>query len=310
MSVIIERMPHWRVGAIDITGVAKETAREVSDDDVSGLSAEMAYHAILALFPFLLFLTGLTAVIDNVFSVGNLTDRIVDKASQVMPDDAVSVIRSFTDEVVHAQGGTAILLGLAGALWASSSGISSAMKALNRAYDVHEDRGFVRRKLVALALAVLFGGLMLAAAILIATGAIMAGGIGEALGWEDQFVRLWNWLTLPVALLLVTLAVALLYWLAPNTGHQFRWITPGAVLFTLGWLIASIGFAFYVSNFASYNRTYGSIGAVIILLVWLYWTNFILLVGGELNAVLARRHDEEYRDEQGSQPRSGSAASP
>jgi membrane protein len=310
MSVISRRMPHWRVGGVDITGVAKETVREVSDDDVSGLSAEMAYHTILALFPFLLFLTGLTAVIDNVFSVGNLTDRIVDKASQVMPEDATSVIRSFTDEVVHAQGGTAIVIGLVGALWASSSGIGSAMKALNRAYDVHEDRGFVRRKLVALALTILFGGLMLLAAILIATGAIMAGGIGEALGWEDQFVRLWNWLTLPVALLLVTLAVALLYWLAPNTGHQFRWITPGAVLFTLGWLVASLGFAFYVSNFGSYNRTYGSIGAVIILLIWLYWTNFLLLVGGELNAVLARRHDEEYREEQGSQPRSGSRANP
>jgi membrane protein len=195
MSIITERVPHWRIGGVDVTGVVEETAREVSDDDVSGLSAEMAYHTILAIFPFLLFLTGLTAIVDNVFAVGNLTDQIVEKASQVMPDDATSVLRSFTDEVVHAQGGTAIVIGLVGALWASSSGIGSAMKALNRAYDVREDRGFVRRKLVALALTILFGGLMLSAAMLIATGAIMAGGIGEALGWEDQFVRLWNWLT-------------------------------------------------------------------------------------------------------------------
>ncbi len=151
---------------------------------------------------------------------------------------------------------------------------------------------------------------MLAAAMLVATGAIMAGGIGEALGWESQLVRLWNWLTLPAALLLVTVAVALLYWLAPNTGHQFRWITPGAVLFTTGWVIASLAFAYYVANFASYNRTYGSIGAVIILLVWLHWTSFILLVGGELNAVLARRHDAEYQREEGSAPASGSRAQP
>jgi len=310
MAILIERLPHWRVGEVDVTGVAKETAREVGDDDVPGLSAEMAYHAILALFPFLLFLTGLTSLIDNVFSVGNLTDRIVDKAAQVMPEDATSVIRSFTQEVVNADGGIAIVLGLIGTYWASSSAIGSAMKALNRAYDVQEDRGFVRRKLVALGLTLLFGGLMLGAAMLVATGGLIAGGLGEALGWEEQVVRLWNWLTLPAALLLVTVAVALLYWLAPNTGHQFRWITPGAALFTVGWVIASLAFAYYVANFASYNRTYGSIGAVIILLVWLYWTNFLLLVGGELNAVLARRHDEDYQQENASIPNSGSRAQP
>jgi len=310
MAIIIDRLPRWRVGEVDVTGVAKETIREVSDDDVSGLSAEMAYHTILALFPFLLFLAGLTSLIDNLFRVGNLTDRIVDKAAQIMPEDATSLLRSFTEEVVNADGGIAIAIGLGGALWASSSAIGSAMKALNRAYDVEEDRGLVRRKLVSLGLTVLFGGLMLAAAILIATGGIIAGGVGEAFGWESQLVRLWNWLTLPAALALVTFAVALLYWLAPNTGHQLRWITPGAVLFTIGWVVASLAFAYYVANFASYNRTYGSIGAVIILLVWLYWTNFLLLVGGELNAVLARRHDEAYRQENGSRASSGSRAQP
>ncbi|MEX0749198.1 MAG: YihY/virulence factor BrkB family protein [Dehalococcoidia bacterium] len=310
MAIIGERLQHLRVGEFDVTGIARETAREVADDDVSGLSAEMAYHAILAIFPFLLLLAGLTSIVDNVFSVGNLTDRIVDKAAQVMPEDAVSVIRSFTQEVVNADGGIAIVVGLVGSLWAASSVIGSAMKALNRAYDVKEDRGLVRRKLIALALTFVFGGLMLAAAMLVATGGIIAGGVGEAVGWESQFVRLWNWVTLPAALMLVVLAVALLYWLAPNTGHQFRWITPGAALFAIGWVIASLAFAFYVANFASYNRTYGSIGAVIILLVWLYWTNFLLLVGGELNAVLARRHDEEYQRESGSQPRSGSRAQP
>lgn len=310
MAAWIGRLPHWRVGQVDLTDVARETIKEVGDDDVSGLSAEMAYHAILALFPFLLLLTGLTAIIDNIFPVGDLTQRIVDKASQVMPDDATSLLESFTTEVVNSQGTTAIVIGLVGSLWAASSAVGAAMKALNRSYDVTEDRGFVRRKVVALGLTLLFGGLMLAAALLIATGTFMASAIGDALGWEGQVIRLWNWVTIPVALLLVTLAVALLYWLAPNTGHAFAWITPGAVLFTLGWVIASLGFAFYVSNFASYNRTYGSIGAVIILLVWLYWSNFILLVGGELNAVLARRHDEEYQRENGAAEKSGSRAQP
>lgn len=299
MAMVLDRIPHWRVGKVDVGGVAKETLQEVSDDDVPGLAAEMAYHSMLALFPFLLLLAGLTSLVDNVFDVGDLTQRIVDKASNVMPDDATSLLESFTREVVNSDGGFAIIVGVIGATWAASSAMGGAMKALNRAYDVKEGRGFVRKKLVSIALTIMFGGLVLVSAMLIATGRFMAGGIGDALGWESQFVLLWNWLTVPAALVLMTIAVALLYWLAPNTGHEFRWITPGAVLFVLGWTLGSILFAMYVSRFGSYNRTYGSLGAVIILLVWLYWTNFILLVGGELNAVLARRHDREYRQEQG-----------
>jgi membrane protein len=139
----------------------------------------------------------------------------------------------------------------------------------------------------------------------------MAGGIGEALGWEREFVALYNWGTLPLALLMVMVGVALLYWLAPNTGHSIVWISPGAVLFIVGWVLASIGFAIYLSQFGSYNRTYGSIGAVIVLLVWLYWTSFLLLVGGELNSVLARRHDAEYRAEDRRRPAGeGSKAQP
>jgi membrane protein len=311
MAAILGRLPEVRVGRVDLTAIAKETIREVADDDVPGLAAEMAYHSILAIFPFLLFLAGLTSIIDNLFGVGNLTDRIVNKAAQVMPEDATSLLRSFTGEVVNSQGTYAIVFGLVGSLWAASAAIGSAMKALNRAYDVKEDRGFVRRKLIALALTLVFGGFLLMAAILIGSGGVMAGGIGRALGWQGEFVALWDWLTLPAALLLVLAGVATLYWLAPNTGHQLAWITPGALLFVISWFVASLAFAFYISNFGAYNRTYGSLTAVIILLVWLYYTNMLLLIGGELNAVLARRHDAEYRGEQGRRPATaGSKASP
>lgn len=305
MAAILEKLPEWQVGKLDVTSIAKETIREVSDDDVSGLAAEMAYHSILALFPFLLFLAGLTSIIDNLFGVGNLTDRIVEKAAHVMPEDATTLLRSFTQEVVNSQGAGAILFGFAGAVWAASSAVGSAMKGLNRAYDVKEDRGFIRRKLVALALTVFFGGFVLAAAMLIATGQFMAGGVGNALGWHHEFVVAWNVLTIPVALALVTAGVAMLYWLAPNTGHQFRWVTPGALLFVVGWALASVAFTIYISRFSSYNRTYGALSAMIILLVWLYWSNLLLLIGGELNAVLARRHDAEYKGEQGNRPAAG-----
>ncbi len=311
MAAILEKLPEWQVGRLDITSIAKETIREVGDDDVTGLAAEMAYHSILAIFPFLLFLAGLTSIIDNLFGVGNLTDQIVEKASHVMPEDATSLLRSFTQEVVNSQGAGAIVFGLVGAIWSASSAVGSAMKALNRAYDVKEDRGFVRRKLTAIALTIFFGSFILAAALLIGTGQFAAGGIGHALGWRSEFVLVWNWLTLPVAFLLVTAAVTALYWLAPNTDHEFKWITAGALLFAIGWAIASIAFAVYISNFASYNRTYGALSAMIILLVWLYWSNLLLLIGGELNAVLARRHDPDYKAEQGNRPQgSGSQAQP
>lgn len=305
MTMVIERIPRWRVGNVEVGDVAKETIREVGDDDVPGLAAEMAYHSILAVFPFLLFLAGLTAVVNSVFPVGDLTQRIVDKASKVMPDDAVSLIRSFTDELVHSKGTGAVVFGLVGAIWAASAAIGAAMKALNRAYDVKEDRGFLHRKLVAIGLTLMFGGFILAAALLIATGQFVARRIGEAFGWSNAIIMLYNWATLPSALVLVTIAVAVLYWLAPNTGHEFRWVTPGALLFVVGWVLASVAFAFYVSNFGAYNRTYGSIGAVIILLIWLYWSNLLLLIGGELNAVLARRHDPAYIAEEGAKPEGG-----
>jgi membrane protein len=311
MTAIFEKLPDVHVGRLDLTDVAKETVKELSDDDVSGLAAEMAYHSILAIFPFLLFLAGLTSIIQPLFGVGNLTDRIVEKASHVMPDDATSLLRSFTSEVVHSQGWGAITFGLIGSLWASSATVGVAMKAFNRAYDVKEDRGFVKRKLVAIALTVGFALFLIAATILIATGSIMAGGIGHALGWRSEFVQLWNWLTLPAALALVICAVGMMYWLAPNTKHEFKWVTPGALLFAVGWIVASLLLALYISKFGSYNRTYGSLGAVIVLLVWLYWTNMLVLIGGELNAVLAKREDPAYRREQGSRPTdAGSKAQP
>jgi membrane protein len=311
MAAILERLPDVHVGRVDVSGIAKDTIAEVSDDDVPGLAAEMTFHALLSIFPFLLFLAGLTSIIDNVFGVGNLTDRIVNQASHVMPEDATSLLRSFTGEVVNSQGTWAIVIGLLGALWASSSAVGAAMKALNRAYDVKENRGFIKRKVVALALTVLFTGVIVVAALLLALGPLMAGGIGEALGWRQEFVTAWNWLTFPAALALVTLAVAILYALAPATDHQWRWITPGAALFVVGWVIASVVFTLYVSNFGSYNRTYGSLAAVIILLLWLYWSNMLLLIGGELNAVLARRNDPEYRAENGrKRPAAKSAAQP
>ncbi|HZP57103.1 MAG TPA: YihY/virulence factor BrkB family protein [Dehalococcoidia bacterium] len=310
MAAILDRLrvPEVRVGRFDLTRIVRDTVREVGDDDVPGLAAEMAYHAILAVFPFLLFLAGLTSIINHFVGVGDVTQRMVDRAGDVLPDDATSLLRSFTDSVVYSRGGPAFAFGLLGSLWASSAAIGTAMKALNRAYDAREERSFLRRKAVALGLTVTFSALIIAASALLATGGLMAGGIGRAFGWDDQFVRLWNWLSFPIALALVTLAVAILYWRAPSAKHSFAWITPGSLLFVVGWVGASLAFVAYIANFGSYNKTYGSIAAVIILMVWFYWSSLLLLVGGEVNAVLARRHDDEFRRAEGATSRAGAGS--
>ncbi|HXK34500.1 MAG TPA: YihY/virulence factor BrkB family protein [Dehalococcoidia bacterium] len=295
MAVVIDRIPHWRVNGVDVTAIAKETAREVADDDVSTLAAAMTYHVILAIFPFLLFLAGVTSIIDTLFGVPDLTERITDQAAKRLPDDATSVIEGFTEDVVRAQGGAAIGLGLVGALWAASSAMKFAMKAMNRAYDVEDDRPFLRKQVMGVVLTLLFGGLVLGAGALFASGRFLAGGLGEVLGWESAFVMLWNIATPVLAVALILLAVALFYYLAPNADLKFQLVSPGSLLFLVGWLIFTFGFAWYASNFGSYNRVYGSIGAVIILLIWIYWSNMLLLIGAELNAAVARRYDAEYR---------------
>jgi membrane protein len=312
MAAVLDKLPQWHVGRTNVTEVVKDLVAEFSDDDVTGLAGEMAFRALLALAPFLLFLVGLAAILNNFFAVGDITDRLVERAEDVMPEDAVGVFESMLNQVVESQGLGAAAFGLIAALWAASAAIDVAMKGFNRAYDVKEDRGFIRRKAVSLGLTAIFGGFILASILLIATGRIFAGAAGEAFEMEGTALTLYNWFSIPAALVLVTIGVAMLYWLAPNTDSKFRWISPGAVVFVIAWAAASLIFGEYVSRFGDYNETYGAIGAVIILLLWLYWSSIVLFAGMEINAVLARRYDDEYLDDKDERPESpaGSQANP
>jgi membrane protein len=312
MAAVLDKIPEWHVGKFNVTELVKDTIAEFSDDDVTGLAGEMAFRALMALAPFLLFLVGLTAILNNFFAVGDITDRLVERAEEVMPEDAAGVFGSMLDQVVESQGLGAAAFGLVAAFWAASAAIDVAIKGFNRAYDVKEDRGLIRRKAISLGLTAIFGGFILASILLITMGRIFAGAAGEAFDMEGTALTLFSWLSIPAALVLVTIAVAVLYWLAPNTGARLRLISPGAVVFVIGWVVASLIFGEYISRFGDFNETYGAIGAVIVLLLWLYWSSIVLFVGVEVNAVLARRHDDEYLDEKGERPESpaGSQAKP
>lgn len=292
MAAVLDKIPAWRVGRLDVTGLGKATVQEVLADDVMGLAAQMSYHAILAMFPFLILVAGITSLVDQGFGL-HISTSITDQTSGVLPSDLQSVLKRFTDQLSVASGSWfAIAFGLAGALYTASSAVKAAVKSLNRAYDV-KPRSFIPANVVAVALTVGFALLMLGATLLLGSGAWLAGGVGSLVGWGGAFTALWNVLAPLLAMLLVVAAASLLYSLGPNTDIELRYVLPGALLFVIGWIVFSIGFGFYIGNFASYNKVYGSIAAVIVLLVWLYWTNALLLIGGELNAVLQRRIDAE-----------------
>jgi membrane protein len=293
---ILDRLPDWSIGDLNLKRLAKETVGQIGDNDLPGLAAEMAFHTALAFFPFLLFLAGLTAVLDQVFGIEDFTDRVITQLGEILSEDATDGARSVVDEVRESRGTGALVFGLLGALWAGSAVIGSAIKGLNRIYDRKETRGMLPRKLLSIGLAIVFSSLLLASVILVGTGELIASTTSDELGAGGAVESIIAVLAWPLAILLVVIAVALLYWLGPAGDKQFRWVTPGAAIFALGWLVASAVFALYISNFSTYNATYGSLGAVIILLVWFHWSNFLLLMGAQVNALIENIRDGPTND--------------
>jgi membrane protein len=242
------------------------------------------------LFPFFIFLAALAGFVTHIFDIQNPTDRIINTIGDTLPSDVTSVIRTQLEGVVNSRNAALLSVGLVGTLWAASSGVGSLMKAMNRAYGVRETRPAWERYLLALGLTA-FAGLMIVAAFLFlvvwqASGTKIADKTGLS-GVAAALLPLVRW---PVAIVVILLASGIVYRVAPNASLSFRRILPGTVLFTAVWLVTTDLFGLYVSHFASYNSTYGTLGSVVILLVWFYLTAFILLVGAELNAVLEQRH--------------------
>jgi len=271
-------------------GVTKQIVKKIGEDDLSSLAAALAYRFFLALFPFFIFLAALAGFVTHIFDIQNPTDRIINTIGDTLPSDVTSVLRTQLEGVVNSRNAALLSVGLVGTLWAASSGVGSLMKAMNRAYGVRETRPALERYALALGLTA-FAGLMIVVAFLVlvvwqASGTKIADKMGLG-GVAAALLPLVRW---PVAIVVILLASGIVYRVAPNARLSFRRILPGTVLFTAVWLVGTELFGLYVSHFASYNSTYGTLGGVVILLVWFYLTAFILLVGAELNAVLEQRH--------------------
>lgn len=273
------RLQRW----IDL---AKTFIKKISGNDLSGLAAEMSYRFFLALFPFFIFIAAFAGFVTDVFNVDDPTDRIINAIGDTIPDDAASVLREQLDSILAGTNPGLLSIGIIGAVWAASSGVNTIIKGMNRVHDVEEKRPLWRKYLLALSLTLLAGAAVILAFLTLVVGQAAGVDIAERMGLSGAATTLFTFVRWPLAIAAILLAIAFLYWATPNKNLPFRWITPGSVLFTAGWLLATHLFGLYVSNFGSYNSTYGALGGVVILLIWLYLTSFIFLLGAQVNAVL------------------------
>jgi membrane protein len=265
----------------------KQAWAEFRRDDCTDLAAALTYYAILSMFPALLALIALLGVFGQGAST---TDTLLELVDRIGQQDAVDQLRQPITQMTESESaGFALVFGLLGAIWSASGYVGAFGRAMNRIYEVDEGRPFWKLRPLNLIITVVT--VMLAAVVLV--GLVVTGPfaeeVGATLGLADTTVLLWNIAKWPVLLVVVIVVVAVLYYATPNVQQpKFRWVSVGAILAIAIWVVASLGFGVYVSNFGSYNQTYGALGGVIILLLWLWLTNVALLLGAEVDAELER----------------------
>ena len=253
-----------------------------------GLSAELAYRWLLSIFPLAIMIAAISGFAARSLGVEDPTGQLLDAAGSSLPPEAAATLRPQLERILQNRDGALLSLGLLLSVWAAASGMKAIIKGLNRAYDVGETRPFWRQNLVALGLTLLLGAAVVGSFIALVAGQVAAQDIAASLGLQEATAWVFEVAPFPLAILALGVASWFLYWAAPAQRPAKRWAIPGVVVFVPGWIIATVAFSFYVSNFGSYSDTYGALGGVIVLMLWFYLTALILLVGGELNAVLGR----------------------
>ena len=260
---------------------------EFKDDELTDRAAALTYYGILALFPALLVLVSLLGIAGD-----SATQEVLDNVKKLAPGSARDVLTNAVEQLQARAGlGSALaVVGLVGAVWSASGYVAAFIRAANAVYDVPEGRPVWKVLPLRVGLTVVLLVLAVVSALIVVFTGSLARQAGTALGVGDTALTVWSIAKWPVLVLLVTFMIAILYWAAPNARVKgFKWISPGSLVALLIWLLASAGFAFYVANFGSYNKTYGTLAGVIIFLVWLWVTNLAILLGLEFDAELARQ---------------------
>lgn len=275
----------WKFGGLTPLKLTQVVLQKISGDELSTRSAALSYYLLGALFPMLLFLVSLVGVFAGPGS--QLRETIISGIGRLAPGSASSLVHSVIDQTFKSSSGIKLAAGILGALWAASGGISAVVTSLNVIYRTPETRPWWKQKLTVIALTLALAGLIIVALVLVLYGGKIGEAIASQIGLGKVFAITWKVLQWPVSFGAMFLSFSLVYYFAPNLEERrWYWVTPGAVVGVALWLLASIGFRVYLHFFNSYSATYGSLGAAVILMLWLYITGFAVLIGGEVNWVI------------------------
>ncbi len=289
----MSRAPADRPGPVIALGDFKRALDRFLDDLMTQWAAALTYYSLLSLFPALLF----AVAVLGYFGQQSLVTEAADYLKEVgAPPETIDAITSALESAIRERSTAAgaLILGLVTTLLGATGAFNSAGQALNRVWRVEEGRGFVKRKIVNLLWTLTLLALMLVTLVLVFLGGDLAADVLGLIGLGENAATVWAYVRWPAALLSAMLIYAIVYYAAPNVEvRDWRYITPGAAFGVPAWIIASAGFFFYVSEFASYSATYGAFAAVVILLIWLWLTNVVLLFGAELNAVVDLRREPD-----------------
>ncbi|MDQ2733889.1 MAG: YihY/virulence factor BrkB family protein [Pseudomonadota bacterium] len=270
------------IKGVPVKQFGKELFSEIGEDNIFNGAAALAYYLTLAIFPAMIFVMAMIAYLP----IANVDQAIMNMLRQAMPPSAAQMFSGVVRQVTTERHGGLLSFGAVAAIWATSSGMYAIMQQLNITYDVDESRGFIRARLTAIGLSLLFTVLVIGGFSLIVLGGQIQGWLIARFGFGAVLLTFFAALRWVIIVLGLLLGFALIYYLAPNVKQRFRFITYGSVIAVVLLAAASLGFAWYTSSFANYSATYGSVGAVIVLMLWLYITGLVLLIGPEVNALI------------------------
>jgi len=282
----------WHLGGLSVSQLGKRIWTGINEDNLLGRAAELAFNFVLALFPLLIFLLSVFGLFAS--RAAALRQNLFSYFDRVLPPAAAQIIGKTLNEVMQNASNEKLTVGIVLTLWFAAGGMTSLISTLDGVYEIREGRSFIKVRAVALGLTLAISVLTVIALFAVLSGGYLANWIGNHYGLGEYVIVLWNVAQWLLALAFVIFSFSLIYYFGPDLKEQhWYWITPGSLVGVVIWIAASFGFRAYLHFFNTYGRTYGSLGAVMILLMWLYVTGFSFLIGGEINAQIehaAARH--------------------
>ena len=256
---------------------------KIRDDDIFALAAQLAYYLILSFFPFLIFLLTLIGF-SNLDSM-----EVLGALRAMLPTSAFELIYSVIIEVIEKQNTGLLGASLLLVIWSASSAFRAVIKGINKAYGLNENRSFIKRAFIAIICTFALAFVILLTLVMLVFGGLIGDLLASYLPFPTVVYRVWNFLRYVLVVFMMILIFASIYRYTPSKMLRWREVIPGAIACTIGWLVVSLGFSFYINNFSNYSKIYGGLGAVIILITWLYLTSIILIIGGEINSLIVIR---------------------